>query len=68
MASDGKTCPCMQGHVDMMRASVPKSDPLRKMVYAGCGKTVWVSRETEYCFDYETRMVKDKPPVDSEDS
>jgi hypothetical protein len=51
----------------MMRASVPKNDPLRKIICAGCGKTIWVNRETKYCFDCETRMTKDKPAADNED-
>jgi hypothetical protein len=58
----------MQTHVDMMRASAPKNDPLRKIVCSGCGKTIWVNRETKYCFDCETRIVKDNPPADSNDA
>jgi len=49
----------MQNFTDMMRAAAPKNDLLRKIVCAGCGKTVWVNRETKYCFDCEARVGKE---------
>jgi hypothetical protein len=57
--SEKKPCACMQSFTDMMRAAVPKNDLLRKIVCAGCGKTVWVNRETKYCFDCEAKTSKE---------
>jgi hypothetical protein len=49
----------MQGFTDMMRAAAPKDDLLRKIVCAGCGRTVWVNRDTKYCFDCEAKVSKE---------
>jgi len=46
----------MQNFTDMMRAAAPKNDLLRKIVCASCGRTIWVSRETKYCFDCEAKL------------
>ena len=54
--TDGEPCPCCQGIRDLVMAAKPDSDLLRKTECAGCGKTVWVNRETKYCFDCEARI------------
>ena len=56
--SEKKPCACLQNFSDMMRAAAPKNDPLRKIVCAGCGKAVWVDRETKYCFYCEAKVSK----------
>ncbi|MEM2921420.1 MAG: hypothetical protein QXF26_03790 [Candidatus Bathyarchaeia archaeon] len=60
--SDKKPCACMQNFTDLMRAATQKNDLLRKIVCSGCGKTVWVNRETKYCFDCETKLTKEAEP------
>ena len=54
-----KPCACLQNFADMMRAAVPKNDPLKKIICAGCGKTFWTNSEREYCFDCEEKMKKE---------
>ena len=50
-----KPCACTQNIIDLLRAPVTKKDPLRQIMCAGCGKTIWVDRETKYCFDCEPK-------------
>jgi hypothetical protein len=40
---------------DLLMAAKPDAGLLRKIVCAGCGETVWVNRETKYCFDCEAK-------------
>jgi len=54
MTNDG-SCPCTQGMRDLLMATKPDAGLLRKIVCAGCDKTVWVNRETKYCFDCEAK-------------
>jgi len=54
--SEKKPCACMQNFTDMMRTAASKNDLLRKIVCASCGRTIWVSRETKYCFDCEAKL------------
>lgn len=55
MTGDG-LCPCVQGMRDLLMAAKSDNDLLRKIVCARCGKTVWVNRETKYCFDCEAKI------------
>jgi len=41
---------------DLLMAAKSDNDLLRKIVCARCGKTVWVNRETKYCFDCEAKI------------
>ena len=54
------TCPCTQGMRDILMAAKPDSDLLKRIECAGCGKVVWVNRETEYCFDCESKLAREK--------
>ena len=54
--SNKEPCPCMQNFTDMMKAAAPKNDLLRKIVCSSCGRMLWVSRETKYCFDCEAKL------------
>lgn len=53
--SKDKSCACTQALHDLMMAAKPNKDNLKKIQCVKCGKTVWVNRETEYCFDCEPK-------------
>ncbi len=53
--TNGESCPCRQGMRDLLIAAKPDNDLIRKIECANCGKTIWVNRETKYCFDCEAK-------------
>jgi hypothetical protein len=50
----------MQGMRDLLMAAKPDSDLLKKIECAGCGKIVWVNRDTKYCFDCEGKHAQEQ--------
>ncbi|UCH32453.1 MAG: hypothetical protein JSV05_03490 [Candidatus Bathyarchaeota archaeon] len=60
--NDGETakgCACTQKLSDLLRAAQPvKKSSLMKATCADCGKVFCSDRETEYCFDCETKRKK----------
>jgi hypothetical protein len=54
-----KPCACTQGLLDMMRAAPTKRDWLRKTICPACKKEYWTNRETDYCFDCESRRSRE---------
>jgi len=50
-----KTCACTSRFLDLMRAPPPKREWFRKTTCPNCKKVYWTNRESDYCFDCESR-------------
>ena len=50
---------------DLLMAAKPGSSLLRRIECAGCGKVVWVDRQTKYCFDCEREASDQATPPKS---
>lgn len=56
MTENKQPCACMQNMRDLLIAGKGETSLVKRIECAGCGKIVWVNRETKYCFDCENKV------------
>jgi len=44
-------CACTQNLLDILRATKPKKDLLKKVTCPKCGKVFWTNMDNNLCFD-----------------